>query len=362
MEQGNQTLSEIFEVPNSIRRTIQQEDKIRGIVDQILELDPELIVITGSGTSYHAGMAGQYWFVHFAKLPTTVVLSPEFEYQVVPVLRKKHVIIIISQSGESEEAVRACKIAGEAGALTIAVTNNEESPLATSARLVLPTRCGVEKSILATKTYEGQLSVLFSLALHLGHQAGVVTPEEFSRFIDHIKLVPSQIEVLLPTLQKSIRKLSRYYKFVEKAFVLGAGPDFATAQEAALKLKEGARIHAQAYSTAEFPHGPITLADPTALIVAIIPHESDPRRGPILKLLKRIKSRGSTVLGIVTQTSPTNALRDLDFVVNLPSVPMELFPILSIIPIQLLTVETALTKDLNPDTPKYLTKVSGINK
>ncbi|MHA1733278.1 MAG: SIS domain-containing protein [Promethearchaeota archaeon] len=358
---GGVTLAEIFEIPASMRRTLHGSGLIEEVAGKILDSKPEMIFLTGSGTSYHAGVAAQYWFVEFAGIPTTVVLSPEFEFQVAPVLRKAHVIIGISQSGESEDVVRACNLSREVGALTISITNNEESDLAHSSDYTILTRCGEERSILATKTYLGQLTALCKLALALGNRTGATSDEDHERFSEFLKVVPGQIEVLLPQLHKSIRKLSRFCKFVEKAFVLGAGPDFATAQEAALKLKEGARIYAQAYSTAEFPHGPITLADPSALILAIIPHELDPRRATILKLLQRIKSRGSAILGVVTQTSPTNELDLIDFVVNLPSVPQALFPLLSIIPVQLLTVEVALTKGLNPDTPKYLTKVSGID-
>lgn len=355
-------MTEIFAIPQSVKRTIQQRDALERVARAMLDVRPELIILTGSGTSFHAGLAANYWFARHARVPTFVVLSPEFQFQVAPVLRKRHVVVVISQSGESVDAVEAAKVAKSAGALTVGVTNSPESTLAETVEHVLATRCGEEKSILATKTYVAQLAALFGLAIELGRFGEKLSVETSEGFWEHLRLIPAQVEVLLPQLHASIRKLAKYYKFVEKAFVLGAGPDFATAQEAALKLKEGARITAQAYSTAEFPHGPITLADPSAWIVAIVPHEDDPRRGPIIRLLERIKSRGATILGIIIQTKPTNDLDFLDHVVNLPSTPEDLFPLLSIIPIQLLVVEIALIKELNPDAPKWLTKVAGIDQ
>lgn len=360
-ELGQLTTTEIFDIPNCIRRSINSKANVEDIAQKILGISPELIVLTGSGTSYHAGMAAHYWFVNFARVPTLNVLSPEFKFQMAPVLSKRHVVIMISQSGKSKEAIESARTANEVGALTVAVTNHEDSELARVCKYQILLRCGEEQSVLATKTYVSSLAVLFYLALKLAKFKQTLDHARYQEFLEALKLIPGQIEVILPQLRKHIRKVSRYYKFVETAFVLGAGLDFATAQETALKLKEGARIHAQAYSTAEFPHGPITLADPSAWIISIIPHESDPRRGPILRLLKRIKSRGATILGIVIQTSPTNELELLDSVVNLPSCPMQLFPLLSIIPIQLLSVEIAVIKELNPDTPKFLTKVSGID-
>ena len=153
---------------------------------------------------------------------------------------------------------------------------------------------------------------------------------------------------------------SQYFKSANFSFILGSGPDYATAMEAALKLKEGARMFGQAYSTAEFPHGPLTLADSKTLIIAIIPQEEDERREFLLKLLKQIKERKATILGIYESSNVSNMPLPIDFGVQVPSTIKALQPLIMIVVIQLLSLEIARTNKLNPDEPKYLTKVSNL--
>ncbi len=359
-ERGQYTLAEIWEIPASLKRTLHFREKIQKIAQVIVDKNPLNLIIVGNGTSFHAGYASQYSLISIGKIPTIAVLSPEFQYQIQPVFDPRSVVIIISQSGESEDSLSVCETAKTAGGLTIGITNNKDSKIAKAADLHFETMCGPEKSVLATKTYVSQLGTLFALALEIGFLKKLISEDEYLFYWKELELMPDKIELLLPELRNSIRKLSKYYKFAETAFVIGAGPDFATAQEAALKLKEGARVYAQAYSTSEFPHGPITLADPSSWIIAIIPHELDDRRQRIIRLLERLKEREATLLGICNQISPTNELDMLDSIINLPSVPMIFYPLISIIPIQILTVEIAIIKNINPDTPKYLTKVSHI--
>ncbi len=357
-ERGQYTLAEIWEIPSSLKRTLHFREKIRKIAQAILDKDPINLILTGNGTSFHAGYASQYTFISIAKIPTMAILAPEFHYQIQPVLDARSAVIVISQSGESEDTVSVCEAAKTKGALTIAITNTENSQLAKMADLHFETMCGPEKSVLATKTYVSQLATLFLLTLELARLKKTISEDVYVEDWKELELIPEKIESVLPDLRNLIRKISRYYKFAETAFVIGTGPDFATAQEAALKLKEGARIYAQAFSTSEFPHGPITLADSSSWIIAIIPHEQDERRQKILRLLARLKEREATLLGISSQTTPTSELDLLDHVINLPSVPMIFNPLVAIVPIQLLSVEIAIIKNIDPDTPKYLTKVS----
>ncbi|HMF33063.1 MAG TPA: SIS domain-containing protein [Candidatus Lokiarchaeia archaeon] len=359
-ELGQLTLAEIWEIPAALKRTLNFRDNMRDVAQGIIDKHPTDLILVGNGSSYHAGCASQYVFISLAKIPTIAVLAPEFPYLVEPIIHANMAIIAISQSGESEDSLQVCQVAKSAGALTIGITNNTESTLANTADLLITTNCGPEKSVLATKTYVSELGALFGLALELSFLAGSLSDEDYENYWKELNLTPDKIELLLTNLRSTIRKISRYFKFAEKAFVIGAGPDFATAQEAALKLKEGARVYAQAYSTSEFPHGPITLADPSSWIIAIIPHEQDERRENILKLLVRLKERQATILGISSQTTPTSELDFLDHIINLPTVPFIFYPIIAIIPIQLLTVEIAIIKNLDPDEPKYLSKVSHI--
>ncbi|OLS13992.1 MAG: glucosamine 6-phosphate synthetase [Promethearchaeota archaeon CR_4] len=359
-ERGELTLAEIWEIPSSLKRTLHFREKIRKIAQVIVDKNPLNLILAGNGTSFHAGFASQYNLISIAKIQTVAILSPEFHYQIQPILDVRSIVIVISQSGESEDSLMVCEAARAVGAMTIGITNNETSRLAKNTDLHFVTMCGPEKSVLATKTYVSQLGMLFALTLEIGFLKHTLREDNYNDYWKQLELIPDKIESLLPDLRNAIRKISRYYKFAEKAFVIGTGPDFATAQEAALKLKEGARIFAQAYSTSEFPHGPITLADHTSWIIAIIPHEKDERRQKMLRLLSRLKEREATILGICSQMTPTNELDVLDHVINLPNVPKIFNPLIAIIPLQILSVEIAIIKNINPDTPKYLTKISQI--
>jgi len=301
---GQKTLHEIYEIPEAIRRTIQESGKkqIVEVAQRIIDSGCVSIYIFGSGTSYHAGLVATYWFSQWSLMPTHCELAPEFPYLIEPIIAPKHVAICISQSGESELTVYSARKAQEHGAHVIAITNNSESTLATIAgKNSLHTRAGPEKSVLATKTYVTQLALLAALALELAKLRGHLSQDEYKELWRTLEGIPTKIEECLPDLHNQIRTIAPYFKFARNCFVIGAGPDYANCMEAALKLKEGARIFSQAFSTAETPHGPITLlSDPRdAFVLCIIPRrEARRRHADILKLLARLKTRGVTLLGI----------------------------------------------------------------
>jgi glutamine---fructose-6-phosphate transaminase (isomerizing) len=363
LDLGKLTLAEIWEIPEAIRRAIinrADREKIKSIAQSILDNECVSVYCLGSGTSYHAGLVSTYWFSQLAKYPTHCELAPEFPYLVEPIIAKKHCVICISQSGESELTVYSAKKSKESGAMVIAITNDPESSLAKIAGdNVLLTRAGKEKSVLATKTYVTQLVMLTALAIDLAFLRKKITEEVYESLWDELKAMPKLIELILPTYRKKIRSIAPYFKFVRNAFVIGAGPDYPNTMEAALKLKEGARIFAQAFSTAEFPHGPITLAEShSAFVLCIVPRpEAKARHDDVLKLIKRLKERGVTVLGI---KDPSDIIEDLDIVIDIPNCNEVFQPIFSIIPVQLLVVEIAIIQNINPDTPKFLSKVSGL--
>ena len=364
LELGKITLSEIWEIPETIRRCISKDNRaeIKKIATSIVERsDIKSIYLLGSGTSYHSGLVSTYWFSQLANYPTHCELAPEFKYLIEPIIAPKHCVICISQSGESELTVYAAKMASKKGALVISITNNANSTLAkiSGENRTILTRAGEEKSVLATKTYVAQLIVLTALSFELAFIREKITENKYDNLWDELKSVPKLIELILPKYRNEIREIAPYFKFAKNAFIIGAGPDYANCLEAALKFKEGARIFAQAFSTAEFPHGPITLAEShSAFVLCVFPRrEAKTRHEDVMKLISRLKERGVTVLGI---KNPNDIVPQLDIEINMPNCDEVFQPIFSIIPIQLLVVEIASIQGINCDTPKFLSKISGL--
>lgn len=360
LELGKNTLEEIFAIPESIRRSLnnkEERDQIFQVAKAIIDKKCDTIVMLGSGTSYHAGLVATYSFNQLAKIPTFAELAPEFPYLLEPVVDSLFCVICISQSGESELTVYAAQKAKEKGSLVIGITNTKESALAKVADYTLYTRAGAEKSVLATKTYVTELVLLLALSIDMGYLSKKINEEQYDAMWDEMKSIPKLIELTLPMHRKEIRNIAPYFKFARQCFVIGAGPDYANCMEAALKLKEGARIFAQAYSTAEFPHGPITLAESgTSFVLCILPRiEAESRHADVIKLIRRLKERGVTILGI---KDPSDIVEELDIVIDMPRCSEMFQPVFSIIPVQLLVVEIATIQGIDPDKPKFLSKVA----
>ena len=362
LELGKLTTAEIWEIPDAIRRAINHKKArplIKKVAKSIIDSGAISIYVLGSGTSYHAGLVATYWFNQLAQTPTHCELAPEFPYLVEPIIAKKHCVICISQSGESELTVYSAKKAKENGAFVIAITNDPESSLAKIAgENTLLMRAGEEKSVLATKTYVNTLLILTALAIDYAQLKCKLSEENHDELWDELKSMPKLIEMLLPNYRKEIRKIAPYFKFARNAFVIGAGPYYPNCMEAALKLKEGAQIFAQAFSTAEYVHGPVTLASPYNFVLCLFPRpEAKRRHEDVLKLIRRLKSRGVTILGI---KNPNDIVPDVDIAIDIPKCSEMFAPIFSIIPVQLLVVEIATIKNVDCDTPKFLTKISGL--
>ena len=353
MENINLTLKEIFEEPRSIEMTIKQKNIFDNIIEGINTIKPSLIVITGSGTSYNAGLASMYFINKYVKIPTLVVHAAEFEYLIAPILKKDKLVICLSQSGESMTTLNACRIANDKNITTIGVTAHPTSTLGKISKYCLPILSGKEESIMATKTYVCQIAALFALSLNLAKKLGVINEKFANNLISELLEIPGKIQKVLPKLNQEVIELAKYYKFVRAAFILGSGADYATAMEGALKLKEGSRILAQSYSTDEFRHGPITLADESVLIIGIIPQ--DPKKRKIVyKLFEIIKERHTSILGI---TSLENHPDYLDSILKLPKIREDFNPILAVIPLQLLANYIAIQRGYDPDKPRFLSKI-----
>lgn len=355
------TEKEIYEIPKTLSNIINNKEIIIKVAKEIANNNTKHIFIIGAGSSYHAGFAISYMFNRITKIPTFCEFSMEFQYLIKPILQKEDCIIAMSQSGKTKDTIESIKLAKDLkNCLTIAITNDDNSELAKSSDFSLSLLCEEEKSILATKTYINQLAVLSLLALNIAKEKNTINTNEYDKIMAELSKIPDLINETIPDLHNIIKTYSLYFKFAEFCFILGSGPDYATAMEASLKLKEGARIFGQAYSTAEFPHGPITLADSRTWILAIIPHEDDQRKKNLINLLERIKERKATILGVYESEETNNIPKPIDIGIQVPNTIKDLQPLIMILAIQLLTLEIARIKGIDCDTPKYLTKVSGI--
>jgi glucosamine--fructose-6-phosphate aminotransferase (isomerizing) len=354
------TEEEIYEIPEKLKNAINQRDLIKKIANNFNEHNVKHIYLLGAGTSYHAGFAMSYMFNRITKIPTYTEFSMEFQYLIEPILLRDDCVIGISQSGETKDTIESIRIANKIGCFTIGITNNIESELAKACDFAISLKCDEEKSVLATKTYVSELAILSLLALEIAMSRKTISENEYKKVINELKSIPMLIKEILPDLHTHIKKLSQYFKFSKFCFIIGGGPDYATAMEASLKLKEGSRIFGQAYSTAEFPHGPITLADSDAWILAMISHEKDKRKENLINLLLRIKERKATILGIYEAENSEELPNFIDFGIRVPNTLKDLQPLVMILAVQLLTLEIAKIKGINCDTPKFLTKVSGI--
>ncbi len=350
---GQLTLKEIEEQPQVIKKTIENSKIYEEIAVHINDLRPELIVLTGSGSSFNSGFASLYMLNKVAGIPTWVVHSSEFPYIIKPILKeKRHLLISISQSGESPGTVAAAEFAKSRNITSIALTAHQESPLAEISSMVLPLITGEELSIMATKTYIAQISAMMRLAVSLGEYNKDIEPSYVEELLMALQGVPAEIMEMIGPLKTNVKEVAPCYRFVKYAFILGSGPDYATAMEAALKLKEGTRILAEAYSAPEFRHGPITLADEYTMILGIIPHSTSTRFDSINSLLEVVKQYHVSILGI----SPEQDL-PYEFLIKMPRLREELSPLANIVPIQYLVHNIAILRGYDPDKPKFLTKV-----
>ena len=357
---GILTQKEVYEIPSVLQKVIAQKDIIRKVAKILAEQKVHHIFLIGAGSSYHAGFAISYMFNRITKIPTFTEFSMEFQYLIYPILQKNDCVIGISQSGETKDTIESLNLAKQKDCLTIGITNNPNSNLANVSEFTLELKCDEEKSVLATKTYLAELAVLVILSLELGIANKSVSSEEYNKIWVELIRIPDRIHSILPDLHKEIKNKAVFFESTKFCFIIGSGPDYATAMEAALKLKEGARIFGQAYSTAEFPHGPITLADSDSCILAIIPHEEDKRKKHLINLLARIKERGAKILAIYESVDSKPISESIDFGIKVPNTYIDLQPLIVIIAIQLLTIEIARINGLNSDEPKFLTKISNI--
>ena len=353
MSEEHFTLKEIREDADAARRTIENFNDIEKVAEEIVKTKYDLFLVTGAGTSLHAGIAASYAFYELAGIPLMPIYAVEFIHTPAGVIRdKKALVIAISQSGETSDTLRAVRKAKEYGADILGVTNFPESSLAKESRYRLITRAGEEKAVVATKTYVAQLTALYGLSVALAHKMS----KDVSSLIEEIKNIGEKVRKALAT-EEEVKRISKYVKPFVDAYVLGTDVTFPTALEAALKLKEGCLIHSEAFPAPEFRHGPVSLVDSSSLILALYPPiVRKDAHDAFHKVITEVYEAGATVVSVAEEgdDSPKECS---DFILSVPKVTPIFASIVYVVPCQLLTYYVAIAKGLNPDKPRRLTKV-----
>ncbi len=352
-------LKEIYEQPNAIIDTFrgrlhrdEQQILLSGLEEykEVFE-KANRIIIVACGTSWHAGLVGEYLFEDAARIPVEVEYASEFRYRN-PVIYTDDVLIAISQSGETADTLAAIKLAKEAGAVVFGICNVVGSSIARAADTGAYTHAGPEIGVASTKAFTTQITLLMLICLRLGQIRGSLTPEEFGRVAEELEKLPKSIETVLQS-EKAIQKIAKSYHKASNFLYLGRGYNFPVALEGALKLKEISYIHAEGYPAAEMKHGPIALIDKNMPVVVIATNKGHYEK--VVSNIQEIKSREGKIIAVVTKGDKSvKALAD--HVIEIPEVTESLTPILASVPLQLLAYHIAVMRGCNVDQPRNLAK------
>ena len=352
-------LKEIFEQPNAVRDTLrgrlQAEQGVvkMSSIDDYLEkfVRADRILIIACGTSWHAGLVAEYLFEDLARIPVEVEYASEFRYRN-PVITSRDVVIAISQSGETADTLAAIKLAKERGAFVYGVCNVVGSSIARETHTGAYTHAGPEIGVASTKAFTTQLTVLSLIAAKMARAIGTISQSEFIAFLSALDQVPAKIETVLKT-EEAIKKIAAVYKDATNFLYLGRGYNFPVALEGALKLKEISYIHAEGYPAAEMKHGPIALIDEHMPVVVIAPKRGHYEK--IVSNVQEIKARKGKIIAIVSKGDKDIA--DLaDHVVEIPDIHEALTPMVTTVPLQILSYYIAVMRGCNVDQPRNLAK------
>ena len=352
-------LKEIYEQPNVIKDTYRGRllankgiIQMAGVEDNLEKfLNAERIIIVACGTSWHAGLVAEYIFEEFARIPVEVEYASEFRYRN-PIINKKDIVIAISQSGETADTLAAIKLAKENGAFVFGVCNVVGSSISRETDAGAYTHAGPEIGVASTKAFTTQITVLTLIALRLAKAKGTMSNSEFHRYLLELEMIPEKVKEALETNDMA-KKIAAIYKDVPNCLYLGRGYNFPVALEGALKLKEISYIHAEGYPAAEMKHGPIALIDESMPVVVIAPKQG--HYDKVVSNIQEIKSRSGKIIAIVTKGDVQ--VRGLaDHVIEIPETSDALSPLLTTIPLQLLSYHIAVMRECNVDQPRNLAK------
>ncbi|MCH5231932.1 MAG: glutamine--fructose-6-phosphate transaminase (isomerizing) [Muribaculaceae bacterium] len=352
-------LKEIFEQPVTLRdcirgRVIEGGNRIMlsGVMDsKDVFLNAKRIVIVACGTSWHAALLGKYLIQDNCKIPVEVEYASEFRYSN-PVLDERDIVIAISQSGETADTLAAVKIARSMGAYVYGISNVVGSAIPRETQSGTYIHVGPEIGVASTKAFTGQVMVLTLLSLSIAQLKNTISPETLSELGKNILKIPSVVEKVLK-LNDKIERLSMKYTYAKNFLYLGRGYSYPVALEGALKLKEISYIHAEGYPAAEMKHGPIALIDEEMPSVIIAP--KDHVYDKIVNNVQQVKSRGGSIIAIVNEGDEIIS-KMADHVLEVPEMPECLTPIVTSVPLQLLSYYIAINKGKDVDMPRNLAK------
>ena len=352
-------IKEIHEQPKAIIDTYrgrmlanQGIIKMAG-VDNNLEkfLNAKRIIIVACGTSWHAGLVGEYLIEEMARIPVEVEYASEFRYRN-PIITPDDVVIAISQSGETADTLAAIKLAKSKGAFVFGVCNVVGSSIARETHAGAYTHAGPEIGVASTKAFTTQITVLSLIALKLAKEKGTLSKSEFHTYLQKMQLIPEKVQKLLE-IDDKVREIAKVYKDATNCLYLGRGFNFPVALEGALKLKEISYIHAEGYPAAEMKHGPIALIDEDMPLFVIATNKGHYEK--VVSNIQEIKSRSGKIIAIVTEGDVT--VKEIaDHVIEIPETEEALTPLLTTIPFQLLSYHIAVMLDKNVDQPRNLAK------
>lgn len=353
-------LKEIFEQPKSIHDTLRgrllvEEGiiKMAGIWDHLERLNQaQKITIIACGTSWHAGLIGEYLIEEFARIPVEVEYASEFRYRN-PIITDKDIVIAISQSGETADTMAAIKMAKEKGAFVYGICNVVDSSISRVTDAGSYTHAGPEIGVASTKAFTSQLTVLSLIALKLGKHNGHLSNQEFMKLITELDALPKKVEEVLESTHENVEEIAKHFIGAQNFLYLGRGYNFPAALEGALKLKEISYIHAEGYPAAEMKHGPIALIDENMPIVIIAPKQG--HYDKIVSNVQEIKARKGRVVALVNK-GDTQVASVADFVIEFPETSECFSPIIASIPLQLLAYYIAVYRGANVDQPRNLAK------
>ncbi|AWI25328.1 glutamine--fructose-6-phosphate transaminase (isomerizing) [Flavobacterium pallidum] len=352
-------LKEIYEQPNVIRdtyrgRLLANEGiiKMAGVEDNLEKfLNAERILIVACGTSWHAGLVAEYILEEFTRIPVEVEYASEFRYRN-PIINKSDVVIAISQSGETADTLAAIKLSKEKGAFVFGVCNVVGSSISRETHAGAYTHAGPEIGVASTKAFTTQITILTLIALRLAKAKGTLSHTDFHRYLQELEIIPEKVAEALLTNDKA-KEIAARFKDAPNCLYLGRGYNFPVALEGALKLKEISYIHAEGYPAAEMKHGPIALIDELMPVIVIAPKQG--HYDKVVSNIQEIKSRSGKIIAVVTK-GDTQVRELADYVIEIPDTSDALSPLLTTIPLQLLSYHIAVMRNCNVDQPRNLAK------
>ncbi len=352
-------LKEIYEQPRAIADTYRgrlsldtKNLTLGGLHSVMNELkDAKRIIIVACGTSWHAGLVGEYLFEEFARIPTEVEYASEFRYRD-PIINKGDIVIAISQSGETADTLAAIQLAKSRGAIVLGICNVVGSSIPRETVAGVYTHAGPEIGVASTKAFTTQITVLTMMAMQIGLANKGLTEQEFTDLVDELYAIPEKVESILAK-SETIKAIAEKIKDATNSIYLGRGYLYPVALEGALKLKEISYIHAEGYPSAEMKHGPIALIDEKMPVIVLA--TKDKSYDKIVSNIQEVKARKGVVIAIVTEGDVT--IKEMaDYVIEVPYSDFALAPLLTVIPLQFIAYYIAVMRGCNVDQPRNLAK------